>query len=675
MARAGTVNAPRGSKARRVRAVGYVRRSTDRQEQSIGDQKQAIEAYAAEHELRLLRFYVDDAISGTSTVGRRAFQELVEHAQRPSCDLDLILVYDVKRFGRIDNDEAGYWRHVLRSHGVEVVYISEGFTGDGTDDLLRPVKQWQARQESKDLAKVVIRGLVSKATDGRHNGIGASGGNSAGGGWWMGGAPPFGYDLRYESQGGEFLFVLRYMRDGSKQMLDGMGKLVRTLERGESISVSRRDRCKLLRSDPERVKIVKRIYRMYVTERRGFKAIADALNRGGVPAPRGPEWAAHYSGLWSMTTVRAVLVNPAYCGDMAWNRRTDARFHRIAGGRAVERKGVVGRRLEANDEADWLVTRDAHPTIVPRRTWEAAKKRLAAKVESRSQRGINTRTGEPVCEEPPDGAWTGPRAKFLLSGLISCSRCGSRYEGYTRRATRRDENGQRIKTLHYACGGYIRHGRATCTLGAVDRDQLEDAVIAAMLDAYAPFRGSDAKARVADAIKERLGADRAAGNKQRRKYESQLRKLESTMRNLIDSLTPVNKAHVDRRLAELESQRQQLELKLQSLQQQVLSEHQADLLVREARSFARGLPATLSGEDLDERRAAVRRCVEGIEIDLERDRATVTLRTLPADLGADDDAPAIEVVVPLRRRPRGRPAGTAQTGSQAAGIAARRRGR
>ena len=58
MARANTINAPRGGKARAraLRAVGYVRRSTDRQEQSIPDQKRAIEQYAAEHSLWLLCF-------------------------------------------------------------------------------------------------------------------------------------------------------------------------------------------------------------------------------------------------------------------------------------------------------------------------------------------------------------------------------------------------------------------------------------------------------------------------------------------------------------------------------------------------------------------------------------------------------------------------------------------
>jgi DNA invertase Pin-like site-specific DNA recombinase len=129
------------------RAVGYVRRSTDRQEQSIEDQKKALQDYAAEHGVRLAKFYVDDAISGTSTLGRRAFQQMIQDAKKSSRPFDTIVVYDVKRFGRIDNDEAGYYRHILRTNGVEVRYVSENFNGDTTDDLLRPVKQWQARRQ------------------------------------------------------------------------------------------------------------------------------------------------------------------------------------------------------------------------------------------------------------------------------------------------------------------------------------------------------------------------------------------------------------------------------------------------------------------------------------------------------------------------------------------------
>ena len=67
---------------------------------------------------------------------------MIRDAESPSRQFGIIIVYDVKRFGRIDNDEAGYYRHRLRLCGVEIRYVSENFNGDTTDDLLRPVKQW-----------------------------------------------------------------------------------------------------------------------------------------------------------------------------------------------------------------------------------------------------------------------------------------------------------------------------------------------------------------------------------------------------------------------------------------------------------------------------------------------------------------------------------------------------
>src|SRR5437879_1259850 len=220
-------------------AVGYLRRSTDRQEQSLGDQRSAIERYAQEHGFGVVRFYTDDAVSGTSTDARKAFQQLLQDAQADTCDFRAVLVYDIKRFGRVDNDEAGHYRYLLRKNRIDVVYVSEGFQGDDTDDLLRPVKQWQARQESRDLSKVSIRALLSLSQ----------------GGWWLGGVAPYGYDLLYHDGGGRPYQKVRFMPNGEKRVYSVDGALLRTLPPRERLSTAKSDRAKLIpsRSEERRV--------------------------------------------------------------------------------------------------------------------------------------------------------------------------------------------------------------------------------------------------------------------------------------------------------------------------------------------------------------------------------------------------------------------------------------
>lgn len=630
-------------------AVGYLRRSTDRQEQSIGDQRAAVERFAAERGVRLLRHYVDDGISGTSTAGRRAFQQLIADAERNAKDrhargasssditsFEAVICYDVKRFGRVDNDEAGYYRHILKRSGVEVMYASEGFTGGMVDDLLRPVKQWQARQESKDLAKVVIRGLVSKATPPEPhddatdleavardetdlNTVGGPSG-AGGGGWWMGGAPPLGYDLRYESMAGRFIFTVRYQRDGTKLLLDEEGKTLRELAKGESVAVSKRDRCKLTLGEPARVQAVKDVFRMYAEERKGFKAVASALNRQGVETARSKEWAAHYSGKWSITTVRAILLNPAYCGDMAWNRRTDARFYRIAGGRAIEREATGGhsahspaRRLEDNDEADWIVTRDAHERIVSRRVWERAREIIRSHDKNRPP-VMRVYAPRSMKGAPGGGGWGGERTKYLLSGLVKCGRCGNTYEGRIDRPSKANASGERSKSYSYVCGGYIRQGKSVCSRGLVPKDELEQKVMEEIIKAYRPFMGRKGRRRLEVAMLEARGGEANEATEARRRTSTRLGEIAGQARTLLDNLSEANRVFVDERLKELTKERGELELRVESLDRLALSDRETQESVREEHAFIERLEAVLRGEDHAEKRSAVERCVQQILI-------------------------------------------------------------
>jgi DNA invertase Pin-like site-specific DNA recombinase len=460
--------------------VGYVRRSTDRQEQSIPDQKKALEQYAVEHGLRLAKFYIDDAISGTSTLGRKAFLQMIDDAQNPEQSFDIIVVYDVKRFGRVDNNEAGYYRYILRTHNVEIRYVSENFNGDTKDDLLRPVKQWQARQESKDLSKVTIRGLLSKS----------------GTGCWIGGVPPHGYDLRYENGDGKFLFILRYMSDCSKKVLDDEEKIIRTLARGESLNISKRDCCRLTPSEPERVKVIKRIFKMYTEVGKGYRAIAETLNQQSIPSPRGPDWSRIHSGKWTERTISAILVNTIYVGDMVWNRRTLSRFHRISGGRAVDRNDVHMARITPNPREDWIVVRNAHPALISRRLFEQVKQRLESHHKPIEQ-------GQRPTKYFQRKHWNGHSGRFMLSGLMECGLCGNRYQGLTRVTGKKRSDGTRVKSPYYVCRGYIVRGKNVCELNPIPQDNLERKVINIVLDFFRPYLEKGGRRKLAGVVKNR----------------------------------------------------------------------------------------------------------------------------------------------------------------------------
>jgi DNA invertase Pin-like site-specific DNA recombinase len=582
-------------------AVGYLRRSTDRQDQSIPDQKRAVEAYATENGFRLARFYVDDAISGTTATKRPGFQEMVADAQSQTRPFEYVVVYDVKRFGRLDNDEAGYYRHILRTHGVEVCYTSENFNGDATDDLLRPVKQWQARQESKDLAKVTIRGQLSRVE----------------GGWWMGGAPPYGYDLAYQDDRGEFLFGLRFLPDGRKEVLDQDGQQVRILDKGEAISVSKRDKARLVPSNAERVEVVRRIFQMSAHENRGLRAIADVLNSEGLPSPRGPGWARIYSGMWALSTVRSILENPHYVGDLVWNRRTDARFFQIQEGRAVERKVAYGVRLEPNAEEDWVVIRDAHPALIDRAIWVRAKEVRKGRATSKAQKGKSRRVV---------GGWTGKRSRYLLSGLVTCGRCGGRYEGCYRIKGKRRSDGTRVKTYYYGCGNYIRHGRSACSFGRIPQEELEQEVVRQVLVAFAPFRGPEGRKRLAQEIREARETTWEEGEAALQRTQEALLRIREEIERLLDSLSPANREHVDQRLGKLDRERTALERKLGELEALAARRPALEAKVEEAASFVGTLEAMLRDGAPDQRVAAIRRAVRVVQLQKVGD---VNVETVP----------------------------------------------
>jgi hypothetical protein len=425
------------------------------------------------------------------------------------------------------------------------------------------------------------------------------------------------------------------------------------------VAVSRRDHCILVPSDAIRVKTVQRVFRLYTEEHRGFKSIADIFNREKVVPARGPAWASHYSGQWATSTVRGILVNPAYAGDVVWNRRTDARFHRISQGRALERKDAHARRLESNAQSDWTVVKDSHEPIVTRRVFQMAQMIMTNKIESESQRGYDPRTGEPAAvagaplprrryrkASPSAGAPSGARSQFVLSKLVKCAKCGSRYEGFTQRSKSKDEDGLRRKSLFYACGGYIRRGKSVCSLGQVPKDALEEAVCAAVLRQYEGFSGARGEKALAAAVQRVVGIEAGDLADRQAKLNARRERMEVTERKLVDNITEGTREALERRLKELQAERAQLVLEAERLEQLRLSGAELEGLIAETRTFLLGLQVVLRSRSNPARHAALLRCVAGVEFHRERRQVSVRVRCVPVHVVGDQvDVAAVTVCV------------------------------
>ena len=113
-----------------VPAVAYLRRSTDRQEQSIGDQRNEITRFASEHGYDLIDEYVDDAISGTSADQRPAFQQMIAEAN--SGRFKAVIVWNSDRFSRGDVTETEHYRYLLRKAGVTLLSVTEDGRGSAS---------------------------------------------------------------------------------------------------------------------------------------------------------------------------------------------------------------------------------------------------------------------------------------------------------------------------------------------------------------------------------------------------------------------------------------------------------------------------------------------------------------------------------------------------------------
>ena len=147
-----------------------------------------------------------------------------------------------------------------------------------------------------------------------------------------------------------------------------------------------------LEIDPERALTVRRIFEWYAD---GWspREIALALNREGVPAPRGGAWqSSSISGYAARG--QGMIMNEFYAGEIVWNKTEHARNPKT--GKRVPR---------VNPPESWMRAPAPDLAIVSKELFEAVRA-----AQERRRLGAH---GVPK------------RPKRLLSGLLKCGECGS----------------------------------------------------------------------------------------------------------------------------------------------------------------------------------------------------------------------------------------------------------
>lgn len=301
-----------------MRAAQYLRMSTEQQKYSAEYQAAAIAEYAAARDCQIVRTYEDLGISGLQLKNRPGLKQLLSDVVGGEADFELVIVYDVSRWGRFqDPDQSAHYEFLCREAGVRVEYCAEPFENDGSalTTLVKGLKRVMAAEYSRELGMKVYAGQQLLA----------------GKGYWQGGMPGLGFRRMVVEE------------DGSQGRILELGK-----QKG-----GRTERTAIVLGPDDEITLVRRIYSMFVSERMPIKAIARQLNAEGLRNPIGRPW--------GYMPLRRILSDEMYIGTLVF-------------GQTSARAGQPPRRQPSST---WLRVRNAIPAIVDEEIFRrAAQRRL-----------------------------------------------------------------------------------------------------------------------------------------------------------------------------------------------------------------------------------------------------------------------------------------------------------
>lgn len=461
------------SRIRRVAIYGRVSTEHEAQLSAFENQQAWYEAEVQRHpDWSVVARYYDEGITGTAARKRPAFMQMRRDAKAGK--FDLVVTREVCRFARNTVDTLTVTRE-LKDLGIEVYFIQDNiWTMDGDGELRLTIMATLAQEESRKISERTRWGQLQAMRRGVV----------------FGNDSIYGYTLR-----------------------------------GGRLAV-----------EPEQADVVRRIYRAFLTERKGARAIARALTRAGVAPP------LRSDGVWSANTVLGILRNEKYCGDLLQKkyRTTDHLTHRKVVNDGTEERFCL---------------RDHHEAIVSRADFQAVQAELARRA------GLKE-------------AGSRFSARYWYSGKIRCGACGRSF------ALKRTRRADGTEYTRFVCRGRLE-GTDACRMPAVRGE-----VLLAAVRAVWKYLSPDRPAMAAEVLRA-LEAPAPDGRETERLRQALLRqegRRDRAVEAYLDGT--LDRAELRRMLSRLEGETARLHGELAALEAEEMEKSDGDRL-RAAKDLVR----------------------------------------------------------------------------------------
>ncbi|EEM91479.1 hypothetical protein BK749_01595 [Bacillus thuringiensis serovar vazensis] len=182
---------------------------------------------------------------------------------------------------------------------------------------------------------------------------------------------------------------------------------------------------------------VKEIFRLYLYGGWGTQKIANHLTAQHIPTPRAVLGAKNAGQTWYDSTIRLILTNPHYVGDLVQGRQTTDDNDKIF----LQERGYKN-RINLDSEHH-IIVRNAHDSLISREEFKEVQSKLNHKAKK---------------------FFRGRGNKALFARLAFCADCGSGM------VYKKDRNS-------YVCGTYQRNGSKKCSSHVIKHNILKTAVL------------------------------------------------------------------------------------------------------------------------------------------------------------------------------------------------------